>query len=97
MFERLQFAFPDYDLSTLPSIPETWEDVSYCNDTCPSFEAPNGLIIWTDYADLALRECAEFGATERFSVIRILEDGSIDELLYADDWQNVLTFVESYQ
>ena len=95
MFERLQFAFPDYDLATLPSIPETWQDTSWCNDCCPSFALPNGLEVWIDYRDVTLREFGHLEPTAaRFSVLRRTDD--VEQLFWSDDWQDVLNFVESY-
>ena len=91
-----QTAFPDYDPNTMPAIPETWRDVSWKNDTCPSFEAPNGLVIWLDYADPAMREFGHLDPIERFSVIRRLVGGEIDELCYSNDWHDVLSYVASY-
>jgi hypothetical protein len=93
---QYQIAFPDYPASTLPLIPTTWADVSYSNDTCPSFEAPNRLVVFIDYLDPQQREFGHLDAIERFSVIRYLEDGSIDELLHSNDWHDVLSYVASY-
>ncbi len=97
MFERLAKAFPDYDLATLPSIPETWRDESWKNDCCPKFMAPNGLDVYIDYLNQSDRDIPEL-AHKRFSVIDFSTDGEGDAItvLYTDDWQDVLNFVENY-
>ena len=89
-------AFPDYDPATLPLIPTDWADVSYSNDTCPSFEAPNRLVVFVDYLDPAQRECAACGESERFSVLQYLSSGGVQEMLHSNDWQDVLSYVASY-
>jgi hypothetical protein len=46
-------------------IAEGWEDVSWHNDTCPSFERA-GIMIWVDYVDRMKRVFP--GASSRFGV-----------------------------
>jgi hypothetical protein len=76
--------FPDYDVSTLPAIPDEWLDTSWHNDTCPSWQVgPYRVSI--DYADPSERE---FDNTERFLVS--LEQ---DCLLATNNWQEVLDYV----
>jgi hypothetical protein len=53
-------------------------------------------VIFTDYLDPAQREFGHLDAIERFSVIRYLDDGSVDELCYSNNWQDVVSFVASY-
>src|SRR5690606_5003177 len=56
--------FPDYPVADMPTLPEGFEDHSWHNDMCPSFEHPGrGIQIWCDYAD---RELREFPETPRF-------------------------------
>ena len=93
---QYQVAFPDYDPATLPLIPADWIDTSWANATCPSFKAPNGLEVYVDYLDPQQRECAECGESERFSVLRHLQSGGVQELLHSNDWQAVVSFVASY-
>jgi hypothetical protein len=38
-FELLRREFPDFPLESLPEIPADWDDQSWHNDACPSFEA----------------------------------------------------------
>lgn len=85
--------FPRYDLDTLPAIPADWQDCSWHNDACPSFEAPNGLIVFVDYADVSERET---GPCLRYSITRSYGDPDAD-LLATDDWSEVLAAVAAYQ
>lgn len=51
--------FPDFDQATLPTIPAGFEDTSWHNDACPSFQHEGlGLHLFIDYADPELREMA---------------------------------------
>lgn len=81
--------FPDFDAATMPAIPADWTDTSWHNDTCPSFSV-NGLRIFVDYADPAMREVPE---CERYSV-HTDDDGR--DICYGDDWAAVLRAVEEY-
>jgi hypothetical protein len=84
---------PEFDLATLPAIPENWEDTSWHNDTCPSWQAPNGLRIFVDYADPEQREIPE---CERFSVHHDT-DGGVDIIAFGDDWSEILLAVASFE
>lgn len=57
--------FVDFDLATMPDVPRGWFDISYRNDSCPSYRVGDfeGLhcIIFVDYADADKRECPGFG------------------------------------
>lgn len=85
--------FPDFDPSTMPAIPAHWQDISWHNDTCPSFQIGASLAVMVDYADAAQREHPE---SPRFS-IHPMEDGTYlsdsFSLLDSDDWSEVLTMV----
>ena len=85
--------FPDYDASTLPSIPAHWEDKSYRNDCSPFWLISPSLGVFIDYADEAQRE---FKECSRFTVVRMEEGQHCDRdegpLLATDDWQEVLAF-----
>jgi hypothetical protein len=82
--------FPDFD--SMPDIPANWTDISWHNDTCPSFECGN-VRIWIDYADPEQRE---FSTPTRFAVVPFNEDADhFDALLESDDWSEILTFVAS--
>lgn len=59
-------AFPDFDVATLPALPDGFEDASFANDACPSFQHDDlGMILYVDYADAAQREHPE---APRFSL-----------------------------
>jgi len=47
--------FPDFSAGDMPAIPEGFEDLSWHNDVCPSFER-NGLKLWVDYLNPNRRE-----------------------------------------
>lgn len=88
-----QTEFPDFDETTMPVIPAGFEDVSWHNDTCPSFlNETAGLIIFVDFADVTLRE---FDDGKRFS-LGIWDNGSIGEpVAESDDWQDIETAIRA--
>jgi hypothetical protein len=79
--------FPDFTAAELPAIPAEWRDVSWHNDTCPSWETPSMAYVFIDYADDARREMPG-GA--RYSV---MSDG--DVILSTDDFDSVLATVRA--
>jgi len=84
---KFRTEFPDYDPASMPAIPATWTDVSWHNDSCPSFDTGTGLMVYVDYADPEQREFD----SPRFSVIRDRETNDGCEVVLAtDDWQAVL-------
>jgi hypothetical protein len=85
-FTKLSEAFPSYDISTLPIIPDNWEDVSYVNDACPSFEVGPGIMVYVDFADPADRE---LDGVERFAVAVNCYDEP-EFVLQTDDWSEVI-------
>lgn len=91
-FGNLAREFPDFDLSTLPAIPDDWQDTSWHNDTCPSFEVLPQWVVYIDYADTALREFPE--APTRFSLQALRADGEFFTLVDTNDWQAVLDRVD---
>jgi len=88
-FENLRKAFPSYDLKTLPPIPQSWEDVSYVNDVCPSFMVGAGIHIFVDFANPSDREIEE---ADRFSV-SVNAYTNMEFVLQTDDWTEVLITV----
>ena len=72
--------FPDFDdaESCASLIYQGFEDVSWHNDTCPSFECC-GIVIWVDYVDPMLREYPD--APGRFAVMTRHNDAVIGEYL----------------
>jgi hypothetical protein len=80
-------AFPEYDTATLPLIPATWEDISWRNDVCPSWQS-NGYQIFVNFENPDDRE---YSGGERFLVSDITTN---EVYLMTDDWNEVLTFVD---
>lgn len=91
-----QTEFPDFALDVI--IPDTWEDISYHNDACPSYHAgltPEGynVKVWIDYTDPKEREFPEM---KRFCVV--IEDNLLIETdtHEGNDWDAVLKFVATH-
>jgi hypothetical protein len=82
----ISLAFPEYDTATLPSIPATWEDISWRNDVCPSWQFENFHI----FINAANPDDRETGG-ERFSVCNI-ETG--DCFLSSDNWNEILNYTK---
>ena len=72
--------------------PDNWEDVSYHNDVCPSFEC-NGYQIFVDHPDPKKRELGE--ETHRFVVIISLEYGVTGWTHSTDSLAEVLKEIET--
>ena len=88
--ERLRREFPDFDITTLPTLPEGYVDASSYIDAAPSFEnAERGLKVYVDYANYADRES---GRSQRFCVSRYDEEDE-DVVLSTNDWAEVLRFL----
>ena len=70
--------FPDFDgaADCASLVADGWEDVSWHNDTSPSFER-HGIVVWVDYVDPSLREFPE--RVLRFSVMTRHNDALIGE------------------
>lgn len=90
-FTLLASQFPEYDRSTLPGIPDAWQDISWRNDACPSFRICD-YIVWIDFPLAGDRERPE---SDRFALQRVsvenaapagVVDGHIGE--YAD-WESL--------
>jgi len=91
--ERLRREFPDYDITTLPTIPEGYRDASSYIDAAPSFEnLERGLKVYVDYANYADRES---GRSQRFCVSRYDEEaGDFEDVaLSTNDWAEVIRFL----
>lgn len=84
-------AFPDYDVTTLPPIPDNWLGVSWKNDACPSWVDPTQRFqIYVDYEKVEDREGEE---GDRFHVLAYDDPDGTIELLDSNDWLEVLEFV----
>lgn len=83
-------------------IPEGFEDVSWHNDSCPSFACDAlGVYLFVDYAD---RSMSDFPKNKRFSLVRgEVEDGVMVHadagedatLAHTDDFQEVLAVISA--
>lgn len=83
--------FPTFAGETLPDIPADWIDVSWHNDTAPSWKAGE-LYVYIDHANAALRECHDM---PRFTVMSI--GGAENEYFYhGDEWEAVLKTVSEF-
>lgn len=82
-------AFPNYDLLTLPDIPGDWQDASWVNDVCPSWQSDN-LMIFIDYQNM---EDREMETEERY---RVFDYETSDLYLATNDWKAVLDFVSNH-
>lgn len=87
--------FPDFPATDMPTIPAKWEDISWHNDSCPSFECKeHGFRLWVEYADEAKRD---FKGGKRFSLYPLNEEGEQGEsLLDTDDWAEMLALMNDY-
>jgi hypothetical protein len=91
--------FPDFDLGTLPIIPDGFVCTAWHNDTCPTWHEgeslhepkPGELMLAIDYADKTLREFPE-SSHDRFS-LHIYADNSPTFLVQSDDWAEIETAV----
>ncbi|CAB3844656.1 hypothetical protein LMG26846_01660 [Achromobacter insuavis] len=91
--DRLRREFPDFDITTLPPLPEGYVDASSYIDAAPSFEnRERGLKVYVDYANYADRES---GRSQRFCVSRYdEEEGDFDDVaLSTNDWAEVVRFL----
>jgi hypothetical protein len=86
---RLKTAFPEFNVDTLPSIPEGWVDVSWHNDACPCFSpsVDSEISVFVDYEKFKDRESE---AEKRFSVHE-WKNGSNFE---SDSWEEILEHVK---
>lgn len=48
--------FPDFDQSGLPPIPEGWVDISHRIEQSPTFETPEGCMVYASYPDSGAHE-----------------------------------------
>jgi hypothetical protein len=88
--------FEDYPVADMPALPEGFEDHSWHNDMCPSFEhGGRGIQLWCDFAD---RELREFPESARFGVRFTTGNGICDTLddtfsFEAEEWSEVEAYL----
>lgn len=94
-FPQLASEFPDYPAADLPAIPADWVDISWHNDACPSFEAPNGARVFVDYLASEMREHAD--QLPRFvAMTPDTSEGNGEEIAAGDDWPAIVAAVAAY-
>ena len=84
MTERFREEFPDFVLDV--TLPDGWEDTSWHNDSCPSFEFGK-FRLWIDYADCDHREI-ESG--KRFMLVVLDDHADFVEVCSTDNWSDML-------
>lgn len=84
----ISLAFPEYDTATLPAIPEGWEDISWRNDVCPSWQINDDYVIFIDFPAM---EDREMGIEDRF---RIAKTDNYDLAFSSNNWDDVLEFLK---
>lgn len=90
-YELMAKEFPEFDQATLPAIPDSWEDVSWHNDACPSFYSEDAkMTIHIDFANPAERE---FQGSESRFIVTWEGKGPMPFELQTDDWWEVLDTV----
>jgi hypothetical protein len=92
MTTLIAIEFPDYDVTTLPTMPVGFVDSSWHNDACPSF-TKGDLTVFVDYADSAMRECGP--DAPRFVLVRHTSDGDVTTLATTDVWARLLGAIEA--
>jgi hypothetical protein len=96
-FARLRQQFPDYDLATLPEIPEHWQDESWHDELCPGFRVktlPDGFYLRANI-DFADPEKREFQHSYRFRCgwLNVETNTYPEEFIETDDWNEFLAGV----
>ncbi len=94
MTTLIAIEFPDFDVSTLPTIPVGFDDSSWHNDACPSF-TKGDLTLFVDYAEPTMRECGP--DAPRFALVRHTSDGAMVTVASTDEWARMLAAIEVAQ
>jgi len=71
-------------------IPKHWEDVSYINDACPSFEN-NGLMVFIEHKDPSKRECVGWS---RFLIKKSEDYGYGRYITETNNWEIVIKLMD---
>lgn len=91
--------FREYDVSTLPTVPEGFYCGAWHNDAMPIwYEGDSGseptageLRLAIDYPDQSLREFPELEHRYHLEIYR--DDSDLDQLVSSNDWDDILTTV----
>jgi hypothetical protein len=98
MLSQWETEFSEFS-GTMPAIPDSWLDVSYGNDTCPSFIVMQGGVgdsnyltckVWIDCANPEERENPE---SKRFSVTYERDSEYSNYVFMSDSWAEILDYV----
>lgn len=73
------------------TLPEGWQDTSWHNDACPSFESSFSYRLWCDYEEPLHREG---NSTERYALCVVPEDASDEFVMGSENAQELLAFAE---
>jgi hypothetical protein len=84
-----QLTHPNVSINV--DIPKDWEDVSYKNDTLPSFEFGDLQIFVGDENSIWKEEL-----TYKYSIILKEQYGFAEPIFESDDWYKVLCFINDY-
>jgi hypothetical protein len=93
MTTPIAIEFPDYDVSTLPTIPVGFVDESWHNDACPCF-VKGTLQLFIDYADPAMRECGT--DAPRYALLRTVDVEPV-VLCQSNEWADILAAITSFE
>jgi hypothetical protein len=100
--DLLRREFPEFDVATLPAIPDGFECCAWHNDTCPvwfetslapmdSTDAATRMMIAIDYADASIREYPE---SPRFGLhMQDGDDCSPEIVCQSNDWSKIVAAV----
>ena len=94
--------FPDYDVSTLPPIPDDFTSTAWHHESCPTWaeDVSTGitkrgdLMLSIDYPDPARRED---GGGWRFNLHMVDGQGNPEFLCGRDEWEPILTAIRFAQ
>jgi hypothetical protein len=106
-----QTEFPDFPEATMPAMFSGFEDTSWHNDACPSFEHDGlGLRLHVDYADKAMSEIPNGSRFGLYQLVRcddgrgglmwdwpsnIGDDDADPKLIESDDWAEVAAVISA--
>ena len=87
--------FPNYPIASLPPIPDGWQEMSWHNDTAPSFGIMHPddnrplLQVYVDYPDPTMRE---FPDTDYRYVLIV---GDSRDVTTSNDWDTILAAADA--
>lgn len=94
-FPVLQAAFPDFDVSSLPTIPAGWKESSFHNDACPSFTVAEKdgsfLMVYVDYPN---KEEREWPMEARFCIL--ISNVDVTDSFDTNDWSEILAKADEW-